>query len=67
MAHREFVGQNGGLADHRYPSYPVWFLRIFLATVRREAAELARYRMAELDTVRVKEVAPQVRLRGRAV
>jgi len=38
-------------ADAGYPSYPVWFLRILLATVRRELAELGRYRMAMMVRV----------------
>jgi ABC-2 type transport system permease protein len=29
-----------------YPPYPVWFFRIFLATIRREIAELSRFRTA---------------------
>jgi len=32
----------------RDPSYSMWFGRIFLATVRREIAEVGRYRMAVL-------------------
>jgi ABC-2 type transport system permease protein len=31
-----------------YPSYPVWFVRIFVATVRREIAELGRFRTVML-------------------
>jgi ABC-2 type transport system permease protein len=46
MAKRDLARRNGSLTDRRYPSYPVWFLRIFFATIRREAVELARYRMA---------------------
>lgn len=36
---------------YAYPSYPVWFVRIFLATVRREIAELGRFRTAMLVRV----------------
>lgn len=31
-----------------YPSYPVWFLRIFVALVRRQLAEAGRYRLTTL-------------------
>jgi ABC-2 type transport system permease protein len=37
---------NPAVREPHFPSYPVWFFRIFVAMIRRELAEVTNYRMS---------------------